>query len=101
MQRLEGVRLAFEVLAWAMADREGSAYFEVSLPIYLVLNPQPDELSATHRLLSPPTRLAGPVPLVKRIRGGSRLIRSGGRGSLLVFISSVNTRTTPDSTLRR
>lgn len=30
VQRMEGVRLAFEVLAWAQGDRESSAHFEVS-----------------------------------------------------------------------
>jgi hypothetical protein len=29
VQRLEGVRLAFETLSWAIADRESLAYFEV------------------------------------------------------------------------
>jgi hypothetical protein len=27
---MEGVRLAFEVLAWAMGDRESDVHFEVS-----------------------------------------------------------------------
>jgi len=30
VQRMEGVRLAFEVLAWAMGDRESDVHFEVS-----------------------------------------------------------------------
>jgi len=30
VQRMEGVRLAFEVLAWGMGDREGASFFEVS-----------------------------------------------------------------------
>jgi hypothetical protein len=31
VQRLEGVRLGFEVLAWAVGDREGATYFDVSV----------------------------------------------------------------------
>jgi hypothetical protein len=31
VQRMEGIRLAFEVLGWAQGDRESSAHFEVSL----------------------------------------------------------------------
>lgn len=36
VQRMEGIRLAFEVLAWAMQDRTSALFFEVS--IYLVCN---------------------------------------------------------------
>jgi len=31
VQRIEGIRLAFEVLAWAMQDRKSALFFEVSL----------------------------------------------------------------------
>jgi hypothetical protein len=31
VQRMEGVRLAFELLAWAQGDRDGEASFRVSL----------------------------------------------------------------------
>ena len=31
VQRMEGIRLAFEVLAWAMQDRKSALFFEVSL----------------------------------------------------------------------
>ena len=30
VQRMEGIRLAFEVLAWAMQDRRSALFFEVS-----------------------------------------------------------------------
>lgn len=30
VQRMEGIRLAFEVLAWAMQDRKSALFFEVS-----------------------------------------------------------------------
>jgi hypothetical protein len=29
VQRMEGIRLAFEVLAWAMQDRKSALFFEV------------------------------------------------------------------------
>jgi len=31
VQRMEGIRLAFEVLAWAMQDRRSALFFEVSI----------------------------------------------------------------------
>jgi hypothetical protein len=31
VQRMEGIRLALEVLAWAMQDRTSALFFEVSL----------------------------------------------------------------------
>jgi hypothetical protein len=35
VQRIEGIRLAFEVLAWAMQDRTSALFFEVCrLPTY-------------------------------------------------------------------
>ena len=35
VQRMEGIRLALEVLAWAMQDRKSALFFEVSLlPMY-------------------------------------------------------------------
>jgi hypothetical protein len=35
VQRMEGIRLAFEVLAWAMQDRKSALFFEVCLlPTY-------------------------------------------------------------------
>ena len=34
VQRMEGIRLAFEVLAWAMQDRKSALFFEVwALPL--------------------------------------------------------------------
>lgn len=35
VQRMEGIRLAFEVLAWAQQDRRSALFFEVSLQISL------------------------------------------------------------------
>ena len=35
VQRLEGVRLAFEVLSWALGDRESALDFDVSFLILL------------------------------------------------------------------
>jgi hypothetical protein len=29
VQRMEGIRLAFEILAWAMQDRRSALFFEV------------------------------------------------------------------------
>ena len=38
VQRMEGIRLALEVLAWAMQDRKSALFFEVSLlPMYSVV----------------------------------------------------------------
>ena len=38
VQRMEGIRLALEVLAWAMQDRKSALFFEVSLlPTYSVV----------------------------------------------------------------
>jgi hypothetical protein len=31
VQRMEGIRLAFEILSWAMQDRRSALFFEVSL----------------------------------------------------------------------
>ena len=31
VQRMEGIRLGLEVLAWAQGDRDSASYFEVSL----------------------------------------------------------------------
>jgi hypothetical protein len=30
VQRMEGIRLAFEILSWAMQDRRSALFFEVS-----------------------------------------------------------------------
>ena len=38
VQRMEGIRLALEVLAWAMQDRKSALFFEVCLlPMYSVM----------------------------------------------------------------
>lgn len=38
VQRMEGIRLALEVLAWAMQDRKSALFFEVSLlPMYSIV----------------------------------------------------------------
>jgi hypothetical protein len=38
VQRVEGIRLALEVLAWAMQDRKSALFFEVCrLPTYSVM----------------------------------------------------------------
>jgi hypothetical protein len=38
VQRMEGIRLALEVLAWAMQDRKSALFFEVCrLPTYSVM----------------------------------------------------------------
>lgn len=31
VQRMEGIRLAFEILSWAMQDRRSALFFEASL----------------------------------------------------------------------
>nr|XP_018262052.1 uncharacterized protein I303_05067 [Kwoniella dejecticola CBS 10117]OBR84210.1 hypothetical protein I303_05067 [Kwoniella dejecticola CBS 10117] len=46
VQRMEGVRLAFEVLAWALGDRQGELQFE-KIGGYMLLLPTLSNLSAT------------------------------------------------------